>query len=668
MKLYDTLEKALKKEPNYVTDNLEIKKWVVIEKAQNLDVELITLLLEDKELKAKFFLNVKDVLVFNQSMFIQFLEQKNYLNDSYTIYKNKVGLNIDKKYLKQSNEVVLVWPFKDCVLEGGQTREEDKREEIFFNETLAQDEINQLLEPKVLTNSKRFTVKGDKPLDKFNRSEQGVITDNLIVKGNNLLALHTLKEEFAGRVKMIYIDPPYNTNSDSFKYNDSFTHSTWLTFIYNRISVAKQFLKEDGLIFISCDDNEQPYLKVICDEIFNRENFIANLPTVMNLKGNNDEFGFAGTHEYTLVYALNKNKASIYEFDIEEDELEKWDEDEIGFYKKGAPLRATGDEDKREDRAEMFYPILVKDEIASTITKDEHSKLYNKSSNKFDDKYLADLIKKYENLKYNVVLPYSGDEYGRWRWGFSEKNREKLKTDVIVNQTKNGTTLYKKQRPDLNDLPSKKPKTLFYKPEYSSGNGTAQIKAIFGSKIFKNPKPVDLIKDFIKIGSSDNDIILDFFAGSGTTGDAVIKLNKESETNRQFILIEQLNYIDKVTCKRVELSINQADTGEFVYLELKKYNEIFVEQIESAKDTKTLLKIWEEMKVKSFLNYNVDLQKQEANIEDFKTLTLKDQKQHLVELLDKNQLYVNLSALNDKDFSVSAEDKKATKEFYQIKK
>ena len=263
MKLYETLEKQLKKEPNYVTDSGELKKWVVINKAQNYDAELIGLLLDDKELKVKFFLDIKGVLVFNQSLFVQFLEQKNYLNDSYTSYKNKVGLNIDGKYLKQRNEVTLVWPFKDCILEGGQSREEDKREEIFFNETLAQDEITQLLEPKVLTNAKHYSTEGEKPFDKFIRNEKGIITDNLIIKGNNLLALHTLKEEFAGQVKLIYIDPPYNTGNDGFKYNDNFNHSTWLTFMKNRLEIAKELLKDEGVIFVQCDDNENGYLKVL---------------------------------------------------------------------------------------------------------------------------------------------------------------------------------------------------------------------------------------------------------------------------------------------------------------------------------------------------------------------------------------------------------------------
>src|SRR5690554_7289444 len=277
MKLYTTLEQQLKKEPNFVTDNGELKKWVVLNKAQNFDEELIGLLLDNADLKEKFFVDVKGTLVFNQNLFVQFLEQKNYLNDSYTQYKNKVGLTIGGKYLKQRNEVALVWPFKDCILEGGQSREEQSREEIFFNEILAQDEITQLLEPKELTNAKVFDKEGEKSLDQFNRNEQGIITDNLIIKGNNLLALHSLKQEFAGKVKLIYIDPPYNTEKDSFKYNDSFTHSTWLTFMKNRLQVARELLRDDGVIFVHLDQMEEAYLKILCDEVFGRENYINTI-------------------------------------------------------------------------------------------------------------------------------------------------------------------------------------------------------------------------------------------------------------------------------------------------------------------------------------------------------------------------------------------------------
>jgi len=203
----------------------------------------------------------------------------------------------------------------------------------------------------------------------------------------------------------------------------------------------------------------------------------------------------------------------------------------------------------------------------------------------------------------------------------------------------------------------------------TNDEASKEIENMFGTNAaFSFSKPSNLIKHLVIIGSQKDDIVLDFFAGSGTTAQAVLDLNKEDGGNRKFILCEQMDYIETVTTERAKKVIAKNKQGEFVYLELKKYNQTFIEQIESAKDTKALLKIWEEMKAKSFLNYNVDLQKQEEHIEEFKALPLAEQKQHLVELLDKNQLYVNLSSLNDKDFAVSAEEKKVTKDFYQIKK
>lgn len=650
MKLFEILAKQLKKEPNFVTDNGELKKWVVLNKAQNFDEELIGLLLNNAELKDKFFVDVKGTMVFNQNLFVQFLEQKNYLNDSYTQYKNKVGLTIDGKYLKQRNEVALVWPFKDCILEGGQSREEDKREEIFFNEILAQDEITQLLEPKVLTNAKRIDKNGEKPLDQFDRNENGTITDNLIIKGNNLLALHTLKEEFAGKVKLIYIDPPYyfsktSKNVDSFTYNSSFKLSTWLVFLRNRLVEAKQMLSDKGVIFISIDDGGQAHLKLVLDEIFGTENFIANLPTIMNLKGNNDEFAFAGTHEYTLVYAKNKAKSIFYEFPVDAEEMLKdWEEDEIGYFKKGANLKATGANAPREKRPNLYYPIFIDENKNVYVTDDD------KKRNKNDV----------------VLLPITDGVQMSWRWQKKKVRNEPY--NIIVSGENGGYSIYKKQRPELGELPSKKPKTIFYKPGYSSGNGTAQIKELFGEKVFSNPKPLELIKDFVLIGSAKDDIVLDFHAGSGTTAHAVLQLNREDGGERQFIICEQMDYVETVTAKRIEKVTQKNNSGDFVYLELKKYNQIFIEKIEASKDTEALLQIWEQMKAKSFLNYNVDIKKQDKHLEDFKALSLAEQKQHLCELLDKNQLYVNLSSLNDADFACTKEEKKVTKDFYQIKK
>jgi adenine-specific DNA-methyltransferase len=665
MKLYETLEKQLKKEPNYVTDNGELKKWVVINKAQNYDAELIGLLLDDKELKAKFFLDIKGVLVFNQSLFVQFLEQKNYLNDSYTAYKNKVGLNIDGKYLKQRNEVALVWPFKDCILEGGQSREEDKREEIFFNETLAQDEITQLLEPKVLTNAKRYTDKGEKPLVKFNRNEKGIITDNLIIKGNNLLALHSLKEEFAGQVKLIYIDPPYNTDGDSFQYNDSFNHSTWLTFMKNRLDVAHQLLHKSGCIFIHIDYIEFAYLKVLCDEIFGVDNFVqiisVKTATPAGFKVVNP--GPVNVTEFVLMYTKNKKEYN---------------------FKKGY-VEAPYQKDYK------YYIVNPNEHFSKWIISDVKSKaielLAVQSEKELKDKYgneIAETIldKKIEQfVMENPEIVFA--TYGPHKPSGILKeliDKSKDNPDEIVYSDREGKTPFILKGGRLLAFYDKKMKEIDGKMMSTQlltdfwSDLSWDTLSFEGGVAFKNgKKPEKFLKRIIEVYSSDEDIILDYHLGSGSTCAVAHKLN------RQYIGIEQLDYGDNDSVVRlknvidgeqggISKSVNWKGGGEFVYLELKKYNQTFVEQIESAKDTKAVLKIWEEMKAKSFLNYNVDLQKQEANVEDFKALTLEEQKQHLVELLDKNQLYVNLSSLNDKDFAISAAEKKVTQDFYQLKK
>lgn len=566
MKLYTTLEQQLKKEPNFVTDNGELKKWVVLNKAQNFDEELIGLLLDNADLKEKFFVNVKGTLVFNQNLFVQFLEQKNYLNDSYTQYKNKVGLTIDGKYLKQRNEVALVWPFKDCILEGGQSREEDKREEIFFNEILAQDEITQLLEPKVLTNAKRIDKDGEKPLDVLNRDENGTITDNLIIKGNNLLALHTLKEEFAGKVKLIYIDPPYNTEKDSFRYNDSFNHSTWLTFMKSRLEVAKDLLSIDGGIYVQADWNEIHYLKILMDDVFGRDNF-------------RNEIVWFYENKFKFQFTKNFNN----------------DTEAILFYSK-----------KNGSQFFKHVKVPVKNK------RKQNQVTWDKEAKKM-------VTVKDENG--NVVYYESDDKIVGTLWNIPRINSQS------------------KERKDL-----------------------------------LGQKPEELIERVLLAGTEEGDLVLDFFIGTGTTCSVAQKMN------RRYIGVEQLDYLNTMTIPRmidvftgadqsgISKNVNWKGGGSLVFLELKKYNQNFIERIEEAKDTEALLLVWEQMKAKSFLNYNVDIKKQDEHLVELKTLTLAEQKQHLCELLDKNQLYVNLSSLNDADFACTDEEKKVTKDFYQIKK
>lgn len=637
MKLYQTLEKQIKKEPNYVSDNGEIKKWVVLNKAQNFDEELIGLLLEDSDLKDKFFVKVKDIWVFKQNLFIQFLEQKNYLNDSYTQFKNKVGLTIDGKHLKQRNEVSLVWPFKDCVLEGGQSREEDKREEIFFNEVLAQDEITELLDPKVLTNAKRFDRDGEKTLchsdcreeSLFNRNENGTITDNLIIKGNNLLALHSLKKKFAGKVKLIYIDPPYNTGNDGFKYNDSFNHSTWLSFMKNRLSVARELLRNDGLVFVQCDDNEQAYLKVLMDEIFGRENFVSNI--VWKGRGGRQDSKFiAQIHETIICFSKKNSELELFKTTVEDTSSYSL-KDEKGNYRTQL-IRKWGSNSRRMDRPNLYFGVEFKNEIVFPI------------------------------------LPDGTD--GCWRWSQTKLKKSIEDGDVVLIEKEGKKELYEK----IYEKDGTK-QVVFnsWIDESFSGQGAKTLQDIFRTKVFDYPKPEQLIAKLIELSTLENDIILDYHLGSGTTASTAHKMN------RQYIGIEQMDYIETVAVERlkkvidgeqggISKSVNWQGGGSFIYLELKKYNQTFIEKIEEAKNEETLLQIWEEMKAKSFLNYNVDIQKQEKYIEDFKKLSLQEQKQHLCELLDKNQLYVNLSSLNDGNFECTPEEQKVTKAFYQLKK
>lgn len=655
MKLYQTLEQALKKEQNFITDDGELKKWVIISKAQNCDVDLISLLLDDKELKAEFFISVKDTLVFNQSLFIQFLEQKNYLNDSYTAYINKVGLNVGGKFLKQRNEVSLVWPFKDCVLEGGQSKEEDKREEIFFNEVLAQDEINQLLEPKVLTNAKRFSAKGEVPLDKFNRNSEDIISDNLIVKGNNLLALHTLKEEFAGKVKLIYIDPPYNTGNDGFKYNDTFNHSSWLTFMKNRLEISKTLLRNDGFILIHIDDIEGAYLKILLDEIYTRDNFV----NVIAIRDSHPS-GLKLAHKDKTII---KTKSMIY------------------VYRKSAESRINPQyqvRDKWDSHFNTYVDIdkldLPKESLSTVIEK----QLPELKNFRLDEDALKNSVFKKWAFANRKKIFQSTKEIPKE----AKENSLKTPSNVIKYSSSKDSAEYAFNGRRLSSLDKSISNVGFdgyieedfsklvcdFWDDIDFNNSQNE-----GSVSFPNgKKPEFLLARVISMFTNANDIVCDFFVGSGTTCAVSHKMN------RQYIGVEQLDYIQDLPFDRlknviagevsgVSEKLNWKGGGEFVYIELKKHNQSFIELIELAKDSLALLKIWEAMKQTSFLNYNVDLKKQEAHIDEFKALPLNKQKQHLLELLDKNQLYVNLSSLNDNDFAVSADEKSVTKSFYKIK-
>ncbi len=363
---------------------------------------------------------------------------------------------------------------------------------------------------------------------------------NKLIIGDNYQALQNLLIQYKGQIDVIYIDPPYGKDSmgefAKTNYTNAITRDNLLSMLYPRLILAKQLLSDEGVIFCSIDDKNQAYVKCLFDEVFGEECHVASLPTIMNLKGNQDEYGFAGTHEYTFVYTKIRNGCTFGGFDIEPEELENWTEDEIGAYKEGATLKRTGNDASRKKRPYGFFPILIdcENKCIKMISNEEYSKIYNSDKKTFNDEFVEKLRKKYTNCHF--MLPITDNEKMSWRWSYEKICNEK--NEIIIKETSEGFSLYKKQRPELSDLPSKKPKTIFYKPEYSSGNGTSQLKKIFANKNFDNPKPIDLIKDFLQISSKKSSLILDFFAGSGTTAHAVLDLNKSDGGNRTFILCQ----------------------------------------------------------------------------------------------------------------------------------
>ncbi|MDP8060844.1 site-specific DNA-methyltransferase [Pasteurella atlantica] len=649
----------------------------MIDYAEKYDQKLLSSLLNNPKLKQQFFINVDETLVFKLNNFRFFLEE-NKINNSYTQFKNRIGLTSGQKFFKNCNDVVLDFPYKDCVLAGGQSSEEgtdvifeydekvtktdekkgykantfnqksQKRQEIFFNNVLAADEIDRLFDNKALISWKKFSADSEEKSTAFHRNEQGIITDNLIIKGNNLLALHSLKSEFAGQVKLIYIDPPYyfkeKKPTDTFAYNSNFHLSTWLTFMKNRLEVATEFLKDDGVIFISIDEDGMAYLKVLMDEIFGRENFVNTLTAVMNLKGNQDQFAFAGTHEYILCFAKNKEKAKFYNLPIDDvEELDKWQKDEIGFYKQGANLKATGTNAPRYKRPNLFYPIYVNENLEVSLEKKDG---------------------------FAEILPVTDGQEMSWRW--SKSAVIKNINDIIVLKNNETFSLYKKQRPDVGELPSKKPKTLFYKPEYSSGNGTNQIKNLFNDKVFSFPKPEEIIKDIIQISTQENDIVLDFHLGSGTTAAVAHKMK------RQYIGVEQMDYIETIAVERlkkviageqggISKAVNWQGGGEFIYCELAQFNQAVKNQIKNVNSYEELTAYFDEIYNNYFLHYNIATKnfiEKQIQSEQFKALYLDEQKAIFCAMLDNNQLYVNQSEIDDEQFAIDEQDKVLSKAFY----
>lgn len=631
--------------------------------AQSYDEKLFCYLLEQStykdEFKNRFFIVRNNTYIFKLNDFLTFLDLRN-LSGSFTSYTNKIGLGFKtKSFLKTNNEVVLNFAYKDGVIKGEQSKDEDKKNEIFFNEILAKDEIDVLFARKALQN---FELIGHSACGDFsgnaadaslrrmsntphsltlhnpknsltilecqdskqdsstqNERDNEQLKDslkagaNLLIKGNNLLCLHSLKKKFANKVKLIYIDPPYNTGNDSFNYNDNFNHSTWLTFMKNRLEIAREFLRDDGVIFIQCDDNEQAYLKVLCDEIFGRDNFVGCMVWKRKRGRDNSAKFFSKSHEYSIVYA---KKIETLQFNLVEidnatkKQYKNPDNDERGFWRMLACWA-------RGTQGGVEYDFTSK----------------------------------------------NGQYFSKRLWLFSKENLTKM--DLENRLVIKGDNIYRKLF-----LAEHKGQVLetIWENASNAANAADEIKSLFGTIIFETPKPEPYIQRIIEISTQEGDLIMDFFAGSGTTLAVAMKMK------RQFIGIEQMDYIESITKERlkkvvsgeqggISKAVDWQGGGSFIYAELMPLNAIYKERIKNINDEKTLDSIYKDLESKAFLDYRIDL---DSILKDkeFKELDLQEKKEVLLDILDSNMDYVLYGDIEDKDYAISSEVIELNKIFY----
>lgn len=645
--LYKDLEKLLKDKSEFVV-NGKLNKSKISDAAYQYNEALLKILLSHNSLKKQFFMEVGGATVFKQREFLNFLKNKDFLPNSYTEFKNQIGLQDEKgEYYRENKDVVLVFPYKDCVLEGGQDKEEQKRNEIFYNETLAPDEITRLFDTKALTNFKLYDSKGEHTLNA--KSDIDFSKQNLILKGNNLLALHSLKgiKSIAGQVKLIYIDPPYNTGSDSFNYNDKFNHSTWLVFMKNRLLAAKTLMKYESVIAVQCSFHQYAYLKVLMDELFEKHLCTFNIQVRHPDRILTGDKEYNDVIEYILLYSKNRfqklpkreEEKNVNEYIYKIEEIGK--PDKIKFGKKEV-LIFTPDKYK-VDILEADFSNLKKISIRGSIRE-------KNSSGRFYVKYLEKLRNDYppETL---FKVPEMGDDATGGRYFY-------LPPKGNVNGG------YYQGKPQSSDV-TLKPYPNFFNFAEEYNNVADQ-----GNVSFRNgKKPEELMKLLLDLFTVYDDLIIDYHLGSGTTAAVAHKMN------RRYIGIEQLDYGKNGSVTRlknvisgeqsgISQSVGWKGGGSFVYAELKRYNQQYIDDIEAAKDSKALKKLYEQMKEEAFFKIEIDHNKWDNG--EFEKLTLEEQKQLLCECLDKNHLYVNLTEMEDAFYKMSEDEIALNKKFYNI--
>lgn len=399
--------------------------------------------------------------------------------------------------------------------------------------------------------------------------------DNLIIQGDNLKALKALLPNYAGKIKCIYIDPPYNTGNEKWVYNDNVNspmirewlgkevdiedmtrHDKWLCMMMPRLKLLRELLKDDGAIFISCDDNELPHLRNILDEIFGESNFFSQVIVRANSRGQTYN-QIAKTHEYLLIYTKTE-ETELFELEKNDDTNDLNLSDDIGAFNI-RELRNRNPKFGKHNRPNLFYPIYINPEKADK-----------------DGFYLVSLT---ESKEFKIMVePFNSQVVEScWRWGkdkVSKNITSKTLTSNLIAKKKNDGSygIYEKYRKT-----TFKPKSIWEDNSFLTETGTIELRELGFENQFDFPKPIALIKQCIELSTSEGDIVLDSFAGSGTTGHAVLKLNKETGAERKFILVEMEDYAKTLTSERVRRAIKGVPKstnfkeglgGSFSYFEL----------------------------------------------------------------------------------------------------
>ncbi len=663
--LFQELENLLSPYSQYTSELGVMLKNSIVEAALQLRPDLLKLLLTHDKLKANFFTDVEGIWVFDKVRFQKFVMNKRFLPDSYTSFKNKIGLTTDEgDYLAESREVVLSWPYKDCVLEGGQTKEDAKRNEVFWNEILAPDEITRLTEPKALTNFRRYDADGEHAVESISKA------DNLIIKGNNLLALHSLKKNYAGQVKLIYIDPPYyfnkTTENDSFKYNSNFHLSTWLVFMRNRLQVAKSLLTIGGSLWINISEDGMHYLKTIADEVFGKESFVGTIPRRTRNGKSDVSFNFSQDFDWLLCYINVSSETKIFGRSVERKYYESDDYPNRPWRLADLTTQKTAKE-RPNSYFTMIDPKTGKEYPASekrtwAVTTDTLEHYYKIGYLVFPDDYSF----------LNISKPYARK--------FKDEDDNSGKLSAIISDFQ--------MQDFLNDVLNNS----------KNKDGNSEIDKLFGRDEFGYAKPENLIKAILEVATNEGDIVLDYHLGSGTTAAVAHKMG------RRYIGIEQMDYIETVAVERlkkvigtkseiikknpqqgslefvaesaatyqttdydqggISKAVNWKGGGSFVYCELAKANQKFMDKIMTATTKDELASVWEQMQETGFLSWKVNPKQIDENAEDFASLTFKDTQKFLVEALDKNLLYIPYSEIEDEEYGITDEDKRLNAKFY----